>query len=221
MRSLHISPFTLTLVFVGIAIVPATSQSIISCDPIQPKYTALSTYTDPSGNNCIGAGSSCTINSPVYVDVDKSFTRGGSPTSVGPLGSITIGQGGALAFRDASVRVEVASITVSGGTLQIGAATCPIGTANPANLVELDFYGTNPGTLTCANSGEQNPQRFNKGICFNSGTLSIMGAKGTTQPSSWTYLRCPAGPSSSYGSQTGVAAPVEALPAAAQAAAKP
>ena len=209
MRSPRISSLALTAVFVGMAIVPASSQPAANCN--LSSYTALST----AAPGCIGAGSSCTISGNVYVD--KSYTRAGN----NPLGTITI-SGGALAFPDASVRVEAASITIgtpavggnqaTSGTLQIGAAGCPIGTANPANLVEVDFYGTNPGTLTCANTGESNAPPFDKGICFNSGTLSILGAKGANTPlvpAGWTHLRCPAGPSATYGPNLGVAAPVQ------------
>lgn len=199
MHTVQVRPLVFTVALIGMALIPAAGQPATNCT--LSGYTKLSTLT-----GCLGAGASCTISTPVYVD--QSYTR----VTGNPLGSITVGAGGSLAFPDTSVRVEVASIIVNGGTLQIGAATCPVGTANPANLVELDFYGTNPGTLTCANSGEPNPPLFNKGICFVSGTLSIVGAKGTSTqslPAGWTHLRCPAGPSASYGPNLGVAAPVQ------------
>jgi hypothetical protein len=188
-------PQALALIIVVIAMVldPAAGRAAVSCG--HSGYTKLSTVS-----GCLGAGSSCTISSKVYVD--QSFTRVGGQ----PLGSLTIAAGGELAFpSDASTRVEVANISINGGTLRIGAPECPI---SGGNLVELDFYGTNPGTLTCGDSST-----FDKGICFVNGRLSIIGAKGVeTMPTpgvSWTHLRCPAGPIEAYGAGNGLAAPVQ------------
>lgn len=219
----HVPGLILVWMFALLAI-PAGAGAATNCD--LSNYTKLSTMTA-----CLGAGSSCTISTPVYVDTNFTRVSGSQP-----LGSITIGSGGALAFPNASRRVEVGDIIVDGGTLQVGATACPI---SEANLTELDFYGTNPGTLTCAAKTDTNASPFNKGICFVSGTLSIVGAKGVqsitttnrqlinglvglggivsnvlrgaaaTPGTSWTYLRCPAGPTNMYGAGNGLAAPVQ------------
>jgi G8 domain len=189
-RSLQLRALVLTIAVIAVMSPAVSRAAAVGCG--QAGYTPLS-----SVSACLGVGSSCTINSKVYVD--KSITRVGGQ----PLGSLTIAAGGELAFPNTSTRVEVANIIVDGGELQIGSKACPI---DGGNLDELDFYGSNPVTQACGTAA------FDKGICFVKGKVSIVGAKGVktqTHPGvTWTHLRCPAGPSDIYGGG-GLAAPVQ------------
>lgn len=64
---------------------------------------------------------------------------------------INIVDGGALVFADATTNFWVNSILVeNGGIFQVGSASGPIGTSDPANVVTINLYGTQSDTgITC------------------------------------------------------------------------
>ncbi|MGO9451081.1 MAG: G8 domain-containing protein [Candidatus Binataceae bacterium] len=119
---------------------------------------------------------------------DNQMLRG-----AGALGTVTIQSGGTLVFLDQSDSIEVGSIIVeTGGTLQIGAKTCPI---QKSDQIQIIFTG-----------GEG----ASKGIDVKAGaTLRMWGSRGNTAFGnvSWAHLSTPAGPTT-FSKENKVASPV-------------
>jgi hypothetical protein len=149
---------------------------------------------DPSKNLEIGANG---CGPSVYVD--KDFVGDNQ------FNTITIDSGTTLCFPDATVKFDVGSILVN-GLLQIGQKANPIGTADPNNLITLNFLGKRP----CAEG--TNCSTFSKGIQVQSGgSVQMFGLKGVpTKGLNATFLAKPAGPPKSYGKGNGVTVEVAA-----------
>jgi len=163
-------------------------------------FTNLSTL-----DACIGAGKSCNITNNVVVDQDFDRRNGK------PLGTLTIQSGGFLAFPNHNRDVDIAQIVVNGGTLQIGSESCQI---SPPNHVQLNFYGSPANVSECKNISGDSAKPTNKGICFKSGTLKLVGSRGVGDPNkpdrTWKHLLCPAGPRQyTKSGDSGVKAPVQ------------
>lgn len=194
------------------------SRSISSFAVVLPLALALSvrlasaTCAPPDAvplSDCVGdPGADVTIGGSApgceQVYVDRSFTS----SSGAALGRVTIESDGSLVLADATVAslggvaLETTGFEVS-GTLEMGNATCPIGTTDPTTTATITFTGARP----CP-SPEECPGRH-KGIEVPAGgTLRLFGAKGVPpQGVTWTHLRQPSGPET-YSAARGVKAPV-------------
>lgn len=184
-------------VLVGHALVP--SLVLADCQ-VPAGAVPLSECLRGSADVTIGAGTDGCGN--VYVD--RSYE--------GPdaLGTITIEADGTLTLADETVgaerhvALETAGIVVH-GTLELGNASCPLGTTDPSSGASVTFTGARP----CASPEECTGRH--KGIEVTSGgSLRLFGAKGVEPGGvSWTHLARPAGPEA-YTAARGVKAPVPA-----------
>ena len=176
--------------------------SVVNCQVLQNRLTQqrtpLSACLSASRDATIGGQESC---QQVYVD--QSYTGANA------LGTITILPGGELTVLDTTLAIETAAIIVQ-GELDVGTATCLIGTLNPDNQVTITFTGTRPAiTPSVGHAHTDDCDPFAKGIQVRSGgKLNLYGAKGVPPSGvSWTHLSEPAGPAK-YGPASGAGSPV-------------
>ncbi|MBV8073686.1 MAG: G8 domain-containing protein [Acidobacteriaceae bacterium] len=169
---------------------PSAAQDVCS---VQPGVPLLSDCKDANGNVTIGSGatnSGCT--GQVLLDGNET------------VGAITINTGGALVLSAASAAKSNPTLTTTGidiafgGSLLLGGASCPVGSADPQTQVTITFTGTKPQTCgTPDNDPATKCAGYVKGIQVeNGGTLRLYGQKGTGPNGvNWTFLTQPAGPS--------------------------
>jgi len=165
-----------------------------ACEPVTADPLSGCIATDGTRNVVIGPGpgrEKC-----IKVFVDKSYT------GTNALGTIQIKEKGFLFVPDTTLEIETKGIEVQ-ELFQVGTATCPIGTANPANTVTIRFTGGRP-----TSGGEDHT----KGIVVHDGArLRLYGAKGVPGGAlngiSWTHLKEAAGPAA-YGKDSGAKRPV-------------
>jgi hypothetical protein len=141
-------------------------------------YTNFANCLTAPGANVEVGSASCP--SPVLVSASANAA------------TITVDANATLAFADQTLTLTTAGIVVN-GTMD----ACEIGQDNPTNQVTINFTGGPP-------------TGHSLGITVNTGgTLALEGRKGVVpfNHTSWTYLSCPAGPTT-FGPGTGVATPV-------------
>jgi hypothetical protein len=168
--------------------------------PIDLAFGADSCSTDIPSNattlsSCLGSDFPAGTDVTIGPDGGTKCTRvkvDGSRTGTKALGKITIQQWGSLYFPDQTVELETKGIDVS-GLLQVGTATCPIGTTHSTNKVTITFTGARPSS-----------EDHTKGIVVQkAGRLLLYGARGvpggTPDGISWTHLKEAAGPTDKYG----------------------
>lgn len=179
----------------------ALNELSASCGPTEG--TPIEDCDKGNENGDIIIGSGATICTGTVV-VDKKNAK---------VGKITINSGGTLIIDDDAAKGDDAVILKTdgiqineGGTFQVGAADCPIGTSDPKDRVEIQFVGPKPDDcgLSLGNP-DSSPQCYQKGIqVAKGGTLRMYGAKGVAPNGvSWTYLSKPAGPAEYNKSEKG------------------
>lgn len=180
---------------------PAQAQNAV---PLTPLVVRLSSCKpDAAGNITIGGPNGCGPN----VVIDRDFTE----RTGNPLGKITIEKGAGLAVPhalDGTLELETTGIRVA-GTLSLGTATCPVGSAShPNGRVKVTFTGQ--ADSSGGHAGHSSGSGSDKGIeVIAGGTLRLYGAKGVAKDGvNWTHLSQPAGPAAYQHVDQGIGAPV-------------
>ena len=130
-------------------------------------------------------------------------------------GKITISAGGTLVLNDEAAQdfhLTTTGIEISGGSLLIGNAGCPIGTINATHKVTIRFTGAKPSNCGALDLHNMSCPGYVKGIQVDAGgTLRMYGLKGVKGVASdgvnWTYLSRPAGDNLKFSAKAGVLAP--------------
>jgi G8 domain len=182
--------------------------SLASPDPCAaPAFDPLEKCIDKITRDVTIGSGSC---KNVYIDQSYTARTGNA------LGKITIQSGGLLELADRTAQLPIAIDTTGieidgGGTLQVGNASCPIGTTNPETKFTINFTGSKPNNCGTPNNNPNDAcAGWVKGIEVEpKGTLLMHGAKGVTPTGiSWTHLSMPAGPEIRYGKNSGIGSPV-------------
>ncbi|MEO5764704.1 MAG: G8 domain-containing protein [Casimicrobiaceae bacterium] len=157
--------------------------------------TPLSSCRAASGDVTIGSGDCATA----FVDQDYTGAKA--------LGKVTIGAGGTLYVPDATLEIELKSIAVVGvpgagggakAVLQVGTASCPVGSLDANHHVTLRFAGNRPDAKHVHQHEHKSGDdctTIDKGLGVGvNGELRMYGARGVPADGvSWTHLAMPAG----------------------------